>query len=512
MNLPFLGLLPLMAAFQPSQEPTVFHSGTRLVEVEVVVRDRPIQPPGVGEWFKGILDSGPPFGPPGALLQGLTKDDFILLDDGKPQSVSVFRAGPSSTEAKPISLPPGVVSNLQDSRGQPLNGATAVLIDLLNTEFDTTEYARQGMIKLLRSLGQNDNRIAVYTLGKNLHILHDFTDDPRKLTDLAAKLDHGPGGLTSALQDFGDLLTLDGDEAAAIASQVHAQMTAKAIQLIANHLSGVPGRKNLVWLIDEPGGWVPPVAASLALALAQRSNIVVYPVILRAVGCFSCPHLELDRERATRDLAAATGGRAFFDAMDLAFAVRAAEEDSRSSYVLGYYPEEEILDGKYHKITVKLRKALNGEGVEVNYRPGYLATKVAVLPPAPTPEELFAGTVNSARIGLAAQAVPDAEHPGSYEVHVTVDLHDIRLEPKDGHFTGGFDLSVPKPASKGVVYTSSIAVDLMDKELADALENGFTVVVKGAEAESGEIRVVVRDRATGIAGSLRVPVENPSSK
>ncbi len=45
-----------------------------------------------GEWFKWVLDSGPPFGPPGDVLKGLTKDDFTLLDDGKPQQIAVFRA------------------------------------------------------------------------------------------------------------------------------------------------------------------------------------------------------------------------------------------------------------------------------------------------------------------------------------------------------------------------------------------------------------------------------------
>lgn len=99
-----LGVLPLVAA-QPSQEPTVFHSGTRLVEVEVVVRDQRVRPPGMGEWFKWVLDSGPPFGPAGDVLKGLTKEDFTLLDQGKPQQIAVFRAGAAKDE-KPVALPP----------------------------------------------------------------------------------------------------------------------------------------------------------------------------------------------------------------------------------------------------------------------------------------------------------------------------------------------------------------------------------------------------------------------
>jgi hypothetical protein len=197
----------------------------------------------------------------------------------------------------------------------------------------------------------------------------------------------------------------------------------------------------------------------------------------------------------------------FLDARDLTFAVETAEEDSLTPYVLGYYATADMLDGKYHQITVKIHgKAPDKQPLEVHYRPGYLATKVAVPATAPTLEELYDGRVNSARIGLVGQATPDPQHPGWYEVRVTVDLHDIRLDRKDGHFIGAFDVSVVKPSAKGSGMTGTAAVNLAEEQLAKALENGFPVRVAGAEPESGEIRVVVRDRATGTAGSLRVPV------
>jgi len=503
-KLGILGLLSVAAAQQPP-DPAVFHSETRLVEVEVVVRDQRVRPPGVEASLAYYLDSGPPFGPAGALVKSLTKDDFTLLDQGKPQSIAVFRTGSSlgakPGEVKPITLPPGAVSNRQDSRGQPVNNATAVLMDFLNTGFDYTGYERVGLTNLLRSLAQADSRVALYTLGENLHMLHDFTDDSQRLVEIAAKLgqQHGPlpADLKSALRDYGDLLTLDQDEAAGIAAQVHTRMTVNALNLIIQHLSGVPGRKNLVWLMDDPHN-VPPAV----MAMVQRANIVLYPVLVRTVRTGPGPSMFV-----AKALAAATGGRAFFDARDLTFAVETAEEDSHTAYVLGYYAAADMLDGKYHQITVKIHgKAPDKQTLEVHYRPGYLATKVAVPATAPTPEELYDGRVNSARIGLVGQATPDAQHPGLYEVRVTVDLHDIQLDRKDGHFIGTFDLSVVKPSSNGKVMSGTAAVNLTDEQLAKALENGFPIRVAGAEPESGEIRVVVRDRATGTSGSLRVPV------
>jgi hypothetical protein len=96
-------------------------------------------------------------------------------------------------------------------------------------------------------------------------------------------------------------------------------------------------------------------------------------------------------------------------------------------------------------------------------------------------------------------------------LRVTVDLHDIHLEHKGGHFTGAFDFSVPNPSGKAEVSTGALNVDVPDERLAEALAGGFVVQVTGAAPESGEIRVVVRDRSTRITGSLRIPAKAPAA-
>jgi VWFA-related protein len=494
-----LSLVGAMAAAQQSPPEPVFRAGTRLVEVEVVVRAQPVRPPGFSASLKYFLDTGPPFGPPGVLAKGLTKDDFMVLDQGNPQSIALFHAGPSS-DNKPIALPAGAVSNRQDSRGRPLNDATALLVDMLNTPFVYKQYALVGLKDLLRSLGETDSRIALYSLGRNLHTLHDFDDDPHKLTEIAAALDlpHGqlPAEISMPLKDSGDILALEGGEE--VAADVHGRITSNALSRIVQHLSGMPGRKNLVWLAEL--SQLPP----RVVAMMQRSNIVLYPVMVRCPppGLAPCGFAMLESEYSNHDLGTATGGRGFFDARDLTFALHAAEEDAGSSYVLGYYPPEDALDGKYHTITVKPRN----KDLVLHYRSGYLATRVALPTPAATPDALFAGRADSASIGLIAQFTPAAQHPGSYDLRVTVDLHDIHLDRKNGHFTGTLDLSIPDPYAKLTVRTGPVAIDLTDEQFAEALEKGIPVSVTGARPTMGEIRVVVRDRTTGIAGTLRIPV------
>src|ERR1700722_5452789 len=77
----------------PTPTPT-FRAGTKLVEIDVVAKDKN--------------------GPAG----GLTKADFTLFDNGKPQEISVFSvksAQPSAHLTSP--LPPGIVSNRVNGKG-----------------------------------------------------------------------------------------------------------------------------------------------------------------------------------------------------------------------------------------------------------------------------------------------------------------------------------------------------------------------------------------------------------
>lgn len=118
---------------QQPQEPAIFHAGTRLVEVEVVARDKRIRPPGLGNWLSWTFDIGPPFGPPGEPHEGLIKEDFSLLDRGKPQEIPVFRAGAASSSAESSTpVPPGFVTTRRGGIENP-KGTAAILIDFLNT-------------------------------------------------------------------------------------------------------------------------------------------------------------------------------------------------------------------------------------------------------------------------------------------------------------------------------------------------------------------------------------------
>jgi hypothetical protein len=85
-----LFLLTAMSAAQtPPQEPATFHAATRLVEVDVIA------------------------GSKGAPATGLSKEDFTLLENGKPPKISFFSVRSSRKNPTPgtVPLPAGAVSN-----------------------------------------------------------------------------------------------------------------------------------------------------------------------------------------------------------------------------------------------------------------------------------------------------------------------------------------------------------------------------------------------------------------
>jgi VWFA-related protein len=154
-----------------SQSPTgpVIRSSTRLVKLSVVVHDKHGNP-----------------------ITGLTKDDFIILDKKKPQKLQVFftrTTEPLGHSHEP--LPADTFSNRMADQSAP-SSATVILLDGLNTRFPDLAYARAQIVKFLMQI-QPQDRVALYTLGTDLTLVHDFTSDA--------------SSLLAALQNYGNVIS-----------------------------------------------------------------------------------------------------------------------------------------------------------------------------------------------------------------------------------------------------------------------------------------------------------------
>ncbi len=507
-----------------AQPPAVFHAGTHLVEIDVVARDAQ------------------------GFVTGLTKDDFTLWDckasqrspymdqahrlspcKGKRQAIDIFREV-SAASSKPVTrapaLPAGAVSNRIYAGGELLTNATAVIIDQLNTPFDLKGYQRTRVAEFLQSMG-GQNRVAVYSLGADLHLLQDFTDDPKKLIDAVSKLDSG---------DRLSKPASDGSENAHISEvseQVYASIktdtTIAAIRTIIQHMRGVPGRKSVIWIGQSFGFFDPPFGPPVARGLLGQANIAVYPVMVRSLqpsgalemsvqgGRRPPPMQDLNIQFANRQLGESLGGSGFGDATDALAAVRAAAEDATNYYVLGFYLAETDLDGSGHQVTLEVsKKVARRPDLSLHYRHVYLASKSPSPGDdhPPTMGDLFRAPLDATAIGLTAAVVPDPAKPGSRLVQTRVSLEDLQLRREQDRWTGSFDLAARLESMESTQLMATppiqqtVAVSLTDAELEAKRASGWVITqALPADTRPGSVHIVVLDATNGASGSVRVAIE-----
>jgi hypothetical protein len=208
-------------------------------------------------------------------------------------------------------------------------------------------------------------------------------------------------------------------------------------------------------------------------------------------------------------VAALTGGRAYYNTNGIEDSIAKAVEDAELTYTLGFYPAEENLDGMYHKLTVKVSRRAGS----VHHRGGYFASKTVPDPDqGASLADLLRDPLDASGLGLLAQAAPDAAKPGFFEVRVTVDLHDVQLARENARRSGAVDLSFTLEGS-GKARTKTIRIDIPDGQFEDALANGLNVSEPiETDGKAKDLRVVVQDRTTGVAGSVRVPLREQSPR
>jgi VWFA-related protein len=401
-----------------SQEAKVeFHSQTVLVQVPVIVTDKQ-----------------------GNHIHGLTKDDFEVRENNKPRTVTSFEeitiSGPT---APSVSRPASTFTN---AGGLPEHSRamTVIVLDTINTPFLDQAYGRKELIHYLASNLDAGQTFALVIMSSNgIRILHQPSDDPAEVIRALKKLNGelpamqgadidsqalaattAPGELSAVataglrrsdplagLEDF----VLHGDAALARIQQDRAiEATMRGFLGIAWSLSGIPGRKSLVWATgsfpfevgssgEVPGGYV-SILYEHAMKALNDAQIAVYPVDVRglvntspasdvtarigrgsagsaiAQQTFARSWLQSSSIDTLKDFAEMTGGRAFYNTNDLAASFHRAAEDSSSYYLLAYYLDVENRDPGWRKLKVKVAR----KDAEVRSRTGFFVTNATENP------------------------------------------------------------------------------------------------------------------------------------
>jgi|HubBroStandDraft_1064217.scaffolds.fasta_scaffold04951_4 VWFA-related protein len=558
-------LLPFCAASLFSQTApsdsrvATFRAETRLVLLDVVVTNGKGKP-----------------------APGLHREDFQVTEDGKPQNISVFEehTGGAVTLAKLPPMPANVFTNYPLTKIP--DSVNVLLLDWLNTQPQDQAYVRAQTIKYLASSTPGTS-LAVFTLGSRLHMVQGFTTDPAVLLAALESKKAKPGTdstriLPTTVQAAAerDVIKLMGMNLAAPAAieavtqemaamgALHAdervKVTLQALQLLARFLSGVPGRKNVIWFSGSfpinifPGAGVPRVyAADLRQTadLLTPNRVAIYPVSAEGLaGNFTyeaenttTPQEQEENLREERmehaqdqlamgELAKDTGGQALYNTNSLSDAMAHAINSGSHYYGLAYSPTNQKMDGKYRAIQVKIPR---GE-YKLAYRRGYYAEEPKAQPgldqstPADPLIRLMAfGLPDSTQIVYKVRVQPsnpqptaDAPHAGGntelkspftrYVVEYAISPHDLALNlTSDGVRHGNAEAMLTAYDFDGkplnfVVRT--FGIELEPNGYAEAEILGLQLRQE-IDVPKGDfyLRTGIYDRGSARAGTLGIPLD-----
>ncbi len=233
-------VLPSPAAAQAPHNQEVIRVETHVVTVDVVVKDKHGKP-----------------------VDDLRRDDFELLDNNQEQKISFFALEEGGGTVTAPAGSPGrwTFTNRPASN---VAGVTVFLFDELNTGLTDQEFAKKNFLRYLRGLPA-DSRVAVFVLGDSLTLLHDFSEDTASLIAVLDRhqnrvnpevaADTAPPGSANSLTggvanttEWDDFIQSSNRPYVDSTETVRATRTASALEIIAGHLQGIPGRKTLIWI------------------------------------------------------------------------------------------------------------------------------------------------------------------------------------------------------------------------------------------------------------------------
>jgi Ca-activated chloride channel family protein len=287
--LAFASLAPSPAA----QDPT-FHVDVKLVSLFVNVTDKT-----------------------GAIVGGLTREDFQIAEDGRPQQIAVF---------------------LRESE-MPLNLTLA--IDTSGSVHKDMAEEQDAAKRFAHALMRAQDKMSLLEFSTDVSVLSPFTS---KVRDIDRALGNLRGGDATALYD--------------------------AIYLGSKLLGRLDGRKVLV-LISDGGDTAKSTTYAGAVEQALRNEVMIYSLI--DVPIEASAGRDLGGEHALITLAEQTGGKSFYvseGGLDKAFA--RVSDDLRTQYLLGYYPHNQVPGTNFHRIQVTIPRAA-AQDFNIRHRTGYYA-------------------------------------------------------------------------------------------------------------------------------------------
>ena len=275
----------------------------------------------------------------GMLIPNLTKADFEVAEDGRPQTIKYFTAE----------------SNLPLTLG--------IMIDSSGSQRNVIDMEKEVGGAFLKQILTDKDEAYVISFDITVDLLQDFTRDVHRLQAALNKakvnVDYTSGGIPG--MGGGPVPTAN-----APGTLLYDAVYLSAHDMLAKEV----GRKAMILLTDgqDEGS---RLKIKDAIEAAQKADAIVYVLLCADRGFYGGFGMGYSGESEMRKLTEQTGGRVInvgnkFDKLREAFDQIAAE--LRSQYNIGYTPSNLKLDGSYRKLEIK-----NKQNYKIQARAGYYA-------------------------------------------------------------------------------------------------------------------------------------------
>jgi VWFA-related protein len=340
----------------------------------------------------------------GRSVAGLKKEDFTLVEDGRPQAISFFDGFDAAASPAATAGPGRSDAQHGDSDSGRL---IFIVFDIQHIGKENRARLEEGIKGFVeQDVTDADELIIMSTFGNQAvfdrprahaeiigHVVHHF---------LAAGVDYK---LIRAQDDMFEAARQEVTRrrvpsfAPELENQAMQVSSLEMLSGVAVAVRDVPGRRIAVFVTEQA-----PSRTALSAALrkleanSRKGGLVVYPLdprggmtaIASGAAAEATPRLTgggaavenpsraMDRvdasQEAMRDLAAATGGLALLNHNDLRVSIDQAMKDNRTYYMLGFYSSNPAQDNRFRRIqlTVTGRPDLT-----VRTREGYVAAPVS---------------------------------------------------------------------------------------------------------------------------------------
>jgi VWFA-related protein len=277
----------------------------------------------------------------GALIPNLTKDDFEILEDGKPQTIKYFAAD----------------SNLPLTLG--------ILIDSSGSQMRVLDMEKQVGGEFLSQILRDKDLAFVISFDIDVDLLQDFTNYVHLLKTAlnSAKINTGGGG-------GGGIPGLGGGTVPTVGSP-RGTLLYDAVYLASHdELAQQVGRKAMILLTDgEDQG--SRLKIKDAIEAAQKADAIAYVLLCADRGFYGFGGYSGDSEM--KKLTGDTGGRVIevgnkFEKLKEGFSQ--ISNELRSQYNIGYTSTNPKLDGTFRKVEIRCK---SNKDYKVQARTGYYA-------------------------------------------------------------------------------------------------------------------------------------------